>query len=63
MPTSDLMDDQEAVQAVCDLGKRLEREAMDAEAEAFIRSWRAMPNGGHDPGFVRWLREEAGMAR
>ena len=43
------MDDAEAIRSVCRLGNELEKGLMDAETEAEIRRWRAMPNGGHDP--------------
>ena len=54
-----LMDDAEAVGAVCRLGRELEEGMISAEAEAEIRRWRPMPNGGHDPECVRSLREAA----
>lgn len=33
------------------------------EVEREIRAWRPMPNGGHDPEFVRTLREGTSVER
>lgn len=57
------MTNEEAVAEVCAIGRKLEADLARAEAEAELRRWRPMPNGGHDPEFVRKLREEASLAR
>ena len=55
------MTNEEAVAEVCAIGRKLEADLARAEAEAELRRWRPMPNGGHDPEFVRTLREGADL--
>lgn len=49
------MTGEEAVAVVCKIGRKIEEDLALAEAEAGLRSWRSMPNGGHDPEFMRNL--------
>ncbi len=58
----DLMDDRQAVEETCRIGQKIEADLRRAEDEAFIRSWQAMPNGGHDPDFMRKLQETGDLA-
>ena len=55
------MTNEEAVAEVCAIGRKLEADLARAEAEAELRRWRPMPNGGHDADFVRTLREGADL--
>ena len=57
------MTNEEAVAEVCAIGRKLESDLNRAEAEAELRRWKPMPNGGHDPDFVRTLREGTSVER
>lgn len=49
------MNTDEAVRITCEIGLKIDKGL--SEAEKHLRTWRTMPNGGHDPALMSSLQE------